>query len=68
MAHPQGTFYVWCRLPDSATTGDVTRVCRVLGTPGPAFGPGLDSWIRLSLTADDDVIAEAASRLSAFSP
>lgn len=64
---PDGTFYLWCRLPGSATTDDVTKECHVLGTPGSAFGSGLDAWMRLSLTARDDVIGEAASRLSAFS-
>jgi aminotransferase len=64
---PEGTFYVWCHLPDSATTDDIMRACRVLGTPGPVFGAGLDAWMRLSLTAHDDVILEATSRLSTFS-
>jgi len=34
--------------------------------PGGSFGPTLDGWLRVSLTAPDDQIAEACSRMIAF--
>jgi LL-diaminopimelate aminotransferase len=35
----------------------------VVVTPGPGFGPGGEGWFRISLTAPDDRIDEAARRL-----
>ncbi|MDP4032804.1 MAG: pyridoxal phosphate-dependent aminotransferase [Pseudorhodobacter sp.] len=34
--------------------------------PGASFGAGLAGWLRLSLTQDDAVVAEACDRIAAF--
>jgi len=61
------TFYVWARVPGD---GDSLAFCsRVLEehalvlTPGVGFGSGGEGWFRISLTAPDDRIDEAARRL-----
>jgi LL-diaminopimelate aminotransferase len=61
------TFYVWSRVPDG---DDSVSFCRrllaqtdVVATPGVGFGPGGEGWFRLSLTAPDARISEAARRL-----
>ena len=60
------TFYVWARVPDGVgSAAFCTRVLEeidVVVTPGPGFGPGGEGWFRISLTADDEAVAEAARR------
>ncbi len=63
----QATFYVWARVPQGGTSLDFcARVLRdhgVVVTPGVGFGPGGEGWFRISLTAPDERIAAAATRL-----
>ncbi|PID80368.1 LL-diaminopimelate aminotransferase, partial [bacterium DOLJORAL78_65_58] len=35
-------------------------------TPGLGFGSGGEGWFRISLTADDEAIAEGARRLAGW--
>ncbi len=66
----QATFYVWARVPEGETSlgfcGRVLRDKGVVVTPGVGFGPGGEGWFRISLTASDERVAEAASRLEAL--
>ena len=39
---------------------------RVAVMPGESFGAGLAGWLRLSLTQDDDLIAEACARIADY--
>lgn len=64
------TFYVWSRVPEGESS---VAFCRrlleqidVVATPGVGFGPGGEGWFRLSLTAADERIATAASRLESL--
>jgi LL-diaminopimelate aminotransferase len=41
----------------------ILETCDVVVTPGTGFGPGGEGWFRISLTAPDDRIATAATRL-----
>jgi aminotransferase len=61
---PEGTFYIWCRLPRGVTTEDIASRYQIVGAPGSAFGRNLEGWMRLSLTATDKIIAEVVTRLS----
>ncbi len=65
------TFYVWCRVPDGQGSIDFcARVLDELGvvvTPGLGFGPGGEGWFRISLTAPDEDITEAARRFREWS-
>jgi len=61
------TFYVWARVPGG---GGSLEFCRrvldeqaVVLTPGVGFGSGGDGWFRISLTAPDQRVREAAARL-----
>ena len=66
----QATFYVWARVPAGETSlGFCSRILHDLGvvlTPGVGFGPGGEGWFRISLTAPDERVAEAARRLEAL--
>ena len=66
----QATFYVWARVPgDETSLAFCTRVLEERGvvlTPGNGFGPGGEGWFRISLTAPDERVAEAAGRLGAL--
>lgn len=66
----QATFYVWARVPAPEGSldfcGRVLRDHGVVLTPGHGFGPGGEGWFRISLTAPDERIEEAALRLEAL--
>ena len=66
----QATFYVWARVPEGETSmgfcGRVLRDHGVVLTPGVGFGAGGEGWFRISLTAADARIKEAAGRLEAL--
>lgn len=61
------TFYLWARVPGGESSVDFcSRALREIGVvmaPGTGFGSGGEGWFRVSLTAGDDDIAEAARRL-----
>ncbi|MBE0565037.1 MAG: aminotransferase class I/II-fold pyridoxal phosphate-dependent enzyme, partial [Krumholzibacteria bacterium] len=64
---PSGaTFYVWVRVPGGGSSAAYcTRVLQeidVVVTPGLGFGDGGEGWFRISLTAPDADVAEAARR------
>jgi len=63
----EATFYVWAQVPPGE---DSLGFCRralddeaVVLTPGTGFGTGGEGWFRLSLTAPDERLAEAAERI-----
>lgn len=64
---PQATYYLWVRTPGGLSSAEcVDRVlseAAVVITPGTGFGPSGEGYVRFSLTAPDDRIAEAARRL-----
>jgi LL-diaminopimelate aminotransferase len=66
-----GTFYIWTRVPDGQDAltfcGRALDEIGVVLTPGVGFGPGGEGWFRISLTAADEDIAEAARRLGEWS-
>jgi LL-diaminopimelate aminotransferase len=65
--HTEATFYVWSRVPTDETAVEFcSRALAEIGlviTPGNGFGVGGEGWFRISLTAADADIAEAAKRL-----
>ncbi len=63
----RATFYVWARVPTDESSLDfcarLLRTTGVVATPGVGFGEAGEGWFRLSLTAADRHIDEAAQRL-----
>src|SRR3954470_19385521 len=62
---PEGTFYVWWRLPEGVTADALLEHARVGVAPGEGFGARGAGWARLSLAVPDEDVAEGADRLAA---
>lgn len=64
---PCGSIYLWCPLPSGWKSLDfVMQVLETTGvsfTPGTVFGQGGEGYFRISLTIDENRIAEAMLRL-----
>lgn len=67
VAPPRGSIYIWLPVPDGFdSVGFSTYVLEEAGiffTPGNAYGPSGEGFVRLSLTVPDDRIREAVTRL-----
>ncbi len=63
----RATLYLWARIPVGHTSeGFATKLLNEAGVsvaPGSFFGQGGEGYVRISLTAPDDRIAEAMDRL-----
>jgi LL-diaminopimelate aminotransferase len=68
---PVASLYVWARIPtghDSATMAErLLLEAGISVTPGTAFGPGGEGYIRISLGMSTDRVREAMERLQHFS-
>ena len=64
---PKGTIYLWVPVPDGYTstsfTEQVLEQADVVVTPGAAYGPSGEGYVRLSLTVPDDRLQEAVTRI-----
>jgi LL-diaminopimelate aminotransferase len=64
---PQATPYVWVRVPDGYTSASFTALvlekAAVVVSPGPAYGPSGEGFVRLSLTIGDERLSEAVRRI-----
>ncbi len=69
VATPEAGLYLWPRIPAGETTAAfalrMLDQAAVAITPGTNFGSQGEGYLRISLTAPDERIAEAASRLRA---
>jgi len=65
---PKGAIYVWARVPDGETSASFTEKvleeAAVVISPGSAYGPSGEGFVRMSLTVPDDRLMEAAERIS----
>lgn len=65
---PKGTIYLWTRVPDGQTSaGFAERLLEeaaVVISPGSAYGPSGEGFVRMSLTVPDDRLTEAAERIA----
>ena len=64
------TMFIWARIPGPYTDSrtfvlDLLDRAGILVTPGSAFGPSGEGYVRMALVQDDEVIREAAARLKA---
>jgi LL-diaminopimelate aminotransferase len=64
---PRATPYVWVRVPDGYTSASFTELvlaeAAVVVSPGPAYGPSGEGFVRLSLTVADERLSEAVERI-----
>jgi LL-diaminopimelate aminotransferase len=64
---PKGTIYLWVRVPEGYSSASFTRQvleqADVVVTPGAAYGPSGEGYVRLSLTVPDDRLEEAVRRI-----
>lgn len=68
-APPKGSMFVWLPVPrgykSQQWTEHLIDKASVVVSPGNAFGPGGEGFFRVSLIADEDVLAGAIERLRA---
>jgi LL-diaminopimelate aminotransferase len=64
---PKGTIYLWVPVPEGHTSGSfadlVLEKADVIVSPGAAYGPSGEGYVRLSLTVPDDRLEEAVRRI-----
>jgi LL-diaminopimelate aminotransferase len=65
---PRATPYFWVSVPKGYTSASFTELvleqASVLVSPGDAYGPSGESYVRLSLTVPDSRLEEAVDRLT----
>ncbi len=65
---PKGTIYVWAGVPEGHTSGSFTELllneADVIVSPGAAYGPSGEGYVRFSLTIPDDRLEEAVHRIA----
>jgi LL-diaminopimelate aminotransferase len=64
---PRGTIYVWVPVPPGHTSVSFAELvldqAAVVVSPGSAYGPNGEGYVRLSLTVPDDRLREAMARI-----
>ncbi len=64
---PKGTIYLWAPVPEGHTSGSfaelVLNQADVIVSPGAAYGPSGEGYVRFSLTVPDDRLREAVERI-----
>ena len=67
---PKASLYVWARVPDGFTSGELAEQlleeCDVVVTPGASYGDSGEGYVRFSLTIQDDLLDEGLRRLTAW--
>lgn len=67
---PKGAIYIWARVPEGETSASFTekvlKEAAVVISPGAAYGPAGEGFVRMSLTVPDDRLNEAADRIGAL--
>ena len=65
---PKGTIYLWAAVPEGHTSGSfaelVLNQADVIVSPGAAYGPSGEGYVRFSLTVPDDRLREAVERIA----
>jgi LL-diaminopimelate aminotransferase len=64
---PKATPYFWVRVPEGHTSSSFAALvldeAQVVVSPGPAYGPSGEGFIRISLTVPDERLEEAVRRI-----
>ena len=65
---PKGTIYLWAPVPAGHTSGSfaelVLNQADVIVSPGAAYGPSGEGYVRFSLTVPDERLREAVERIA----
>jgi LL-diaminopimelate aminotransferase len=69
---PKATPYFWARVPEGYTSASfaelVLEQANVVVSPGGAYGPSGEGFVRLSLTIPDERLEEAVRRIESVQP
>ncbi|HYZ18409.1 MAG TPA: LL-diaminopimelate aminotransferase [Gaiellaceae bacterium] len=69
---PRATPYFWARVPEGHTSASFSELvldrADVVVSPGNAYGPSGEGYVRLSLTVPDDRLEEAVRRIAGSLP
>ena len=64
---PEGTFYIWCKVPKNFTTDEycmgLLSKYGIIVTPGYNFGSMYNGHFRIALTKDVDIITNALDKI-----
>jgi LL-diaminopimelate aminotransferase len=64
---PKGTIYIWVPVPEGHTSVSFAELvldqAAVVVSPGSAYGPNGEGYVRLSLTLADERLIEAVGRI-----
>ena len=68
MEKPQATMFVWAKIPDKfkdseTFSRELLEKAGVLVTPGSAFGPSGEGFVRLALVREEEMLIQAAEQL-----
>ena len=67
VAPPLATPYFWARVPEGFTSGTFSELvlerAAVVVSPGSAYGPSGEGFVRISLTVPDERLEEAVTRI-----
>ncbi len=67
-AAPKGTIYLWAHVPEGHTSASFTELvlnqADVIVSPGAAYGPSGEGYVRFSLTVPDARLDEAVRRIA----
>jgi LL-diaminopimelate aminotransferase len=65
---PLGSIYVWVPTPSGETSVEFADLlldrAGVVVAPGTGYGPSGEGYVRISLTVDDDLLAQAMDRIA----
>ena len=68
LAAPKGTIYLWAPVPEGHTSGSfaelVLNQADVIVSPGAAYGPSGEGYVRFSLTVPDNRLRAAVERIA----
>ena len=68
MEKPQATMFVWAKIPDKfkdseTFSRELLEKAGVLVTPGSAFGPSGEGFVRLALVREEEILIQAAGQV-----
>ncbi|MEW5706081.1 MAG: LL-diaminopimelate aminotransferase [Actinomycetota bacterium] len=67
---PKATIYVWAKVPDGYTSAGFASLvldkAGVIVSPGNAYGPSGEGYIRICLSVKDDRLSEALERIKSL--